>query len=404
MGEQVLYRRRGIRLTTESLEIRGGGVYPLQVLQGVTVREEHPSRRGPVICMLAGLFPPLFPLLPVGVIWLARQKSTYWLSLQTEYGTVEPLAMNKAHLLQELQVAIAAALESQVLSPESNRRDRLRQQLLELAQHKGGEISVTDGVLATGCGFGEVKALLDDMLASGYVQLDNHWETGVVIYRFPELLAASAPRSTPTAQPTPEQLRQQLLQAAQSYGGQLSVTQGVLVTGQSFATIQALLAEMVASGYGQAAQDGETGVQVYCFPELTTIAAPVARTPVENWPVGTSPAAKPPTLNMAPPPAPPLPDRGAADLADRSAPLPLGANSADPANVLPSPSPETSPPPPFLASDPAVPPTARPAAPPATTDKAPAPSLDRSVQNFKRLTRELLRELRAALDSIVGSP
>jgi len=271
MAETLLYRKRGIRLTTETLEIRGGGVYPLQSIRGVTVREERPNRKGPVICIALGFVPPLVPLMFVGVIWLLRQRSAAWLSLQTAYGTVEPLGMAKPQILQELQGEIVAALEARSLPQQSqNRVDRLRQKLLEVAQRKGGEISVTDGVLATGCGFEEVKGLLDAMLASGYVQLDNHWETGVVIYRFPELWAEPGPRSPGSSQPSLEDLRQDLLRAAQTYGGRLSLTQGVLATGQSFGIVQDLLGEMVGSGAVQLREE-DGGAKVYVFPELGAI-------------------------------------------------------------------------------------------------------------------------------------
>ncbi|MGA1285018.1 MAG: DUF6232 family protein, partial [Prochlorothrix sp.] len=270
MAETLLYRKRGIRLTTETLEIRGGGVYPLQSIRGVTVREERPDRKGPILCLVLGVM--VWPLIPIGVIWLLRQRSAYWLSLETEYGTVEPLGMAKPQIVQELQGAIAEALEARSLPQKSQSRlDRLRQTLLEVAQRKGGEISVTDGVLATGCGFEEVKGLLDAMLASGYVQLDNHWETGVVIYRFPELLTEASVRSPEGSQPSPEALRQDLLKAAQASGGRLSITQGVLATGQSFGIVQDVLGEMLGSGYVKLMEE-EGGGKVYVFPELGAIA------------------------------------------------------------------------------------------------------------------------------------
>lgn len=66
-------------------------------------------------------------------------------------------------------------------------RERRMRQLLEAAQEHGGAISVTQGVAATGLSFEEVEELLTDMLASGYVDVDNHPDTGVVVYRFTEL-------------------------------------------------------------------------------------------------------------------------------------------------------------------------------------------------------------------------
>ena len=61
------------------------------------------------------------------------------------------------------------------------------QHLLEAAMQHGGVLTVTQGVAATGMSFSEVEAHLRDMVAEGYVDVDNHPETGVVIYRFTEL-------------------------------------------------------------------------------------------------------------------------------------------------------------------------------------------------------------------------
>ncbi len=73
-----------------------------------------------------------------------------------------------------------------VPSPASPREEKMRR-LLEAAEERGGAISVTQGVSATGMSFEEVEDLLTDMLASGYVDVDNHPDTGVVLYRFTEL-------------------------------------------------------------------------------------------------------------------------------------------------------------------------------------------------------------------------
>lgn len=65
-------------------------------------------------------------------------------------------------------------------------KDVMRE-LLEEAERHGGAISVTQGVAATGLPFSEVEDRLQEMVASGYIDVDNHPETGVVVYRFTEL-------------------------------------------------------------------------------------------------------------------------------------------------------------------------------------------------------------------------
>lgn len=61
------------------------------------------------------------------------------------------------------------------------------QVLLRAAQRNGGALTVTQGVAATGLGFPEVEELLREMVAKGYVDVDNAPDSGVVVYRFPEL-------------------------------------------------------------------------------------------------------------------------------------------------------------------------------------------------------------------------
>lgn len=61
------------------------------------------------------------------------------------------------------------------------------QALLVAAERNGGAVSVTQAVAATGLSFSEAERMLRDMVADGYVDVDNAPGSGVVIYRFPEL-------------------------------------------------------------------------------------------------------------------------------------------------------------------------------------------------------------------------
>ena len=67
----------------------------------------------------------------------------------------------------------------------------LRLKLLEAAMVRGGAISVTEGVAATGAGFEEVEETLRGLVEAGYVDVDNAPNTGVVIYRFTEFSTPS---------------------------------------------------------------------------------------------------------------------------------------------------------------------------------------------------------------------
>jgi hypothetical protein len=59
--------------------------------------------------------------------------------------------------------------------------------LLHAAEARGGKLSVTQGVMATGLSFTEVEMLLKEMLKTGYVDIGNDPETGIVMYEFHEL-------------------------------------------------------------------------------------------------------------------------------------------------------------------------------------------------------------------------
>jgi len=66
-------------------------------------------------------------------------------------------------------------------------REHLTVKLLKAAAVRDGKLSVTQGVMDTGASFPEVEGALKDLVKSGYVHVDNHPVTGVIIYEFVEL-------------------------------------------------------------------------------------------------------------------------------------------------------------------------------------------------------------------------
>ena len=62
--------------------------------------------------------------------------------------------------------------------------------LVQAAAQYGGKLSVTQGVMATGKSFEEVERALDEMVKSGYVDVTNDENTGVVVYNFGQLEAS----------------------------------------------------------------------------------------------------------------------------------------------------------------------------------------------------------------------
>jgi TM2 domain-containing membrane protein YozV len=73
---------------------------------------------------------------------------------------------------------------SQVYHPQGN---QLLVKLIEAAESRGGMLTVTQGVKATGASFSEVETALREMVKSGYVRIDNDPITGAVTYYFHEL-------------------------------------------------------------------------------------------------------------------------------------------------------------------------------------------------------------------------
>lgn len=65
--------------------------------------------------------------------------------------------------------------------------ESLRIKLLAAAAERKGQLSVTEGVMATGKAFDVVEAELDAMAKSGYVGISNDPDTGMVVYTFGQL-------------------------------------------------------------------------------------------------------------------------------------------------------------------------------------------------------------------------
>ena len=66
-------------------------------------------------------------------------------------------------------------------------REQLMLKLINAASARGGKLSVTQAVMDTEASFAEVEATLKEMVKSGYLCIDNHPDTGVVLYDFIEL-------------------------------------------------------------------------------------------------------------------------------------------------------------------------------------------------------------------------
>jgi hypothetical protein len=213
MSGQLYYNKRGIRITDNHFMVHGG-TYPLSNITDAGIRIEAPRRLGPLACLLSGMIllstpfmnlwlglllgaPLGIPLLIIGLVWLNLQKPVHWLIIQTAMGRCDLYGSRDDKEVREIQGALVSAIAQGVLPSSSDQgftrqpsvtltREALRVRLLKAAQANQGLLSVTEGVLETGASFTEVEATLRDMVRAGYVSIDNHPETGIVLYRFLE--------------------------------------------------------------------------------------------------------------------------------------------------------------------------------------------------------------------------
>ena len=88
-------------------------------------------------------------------------------------------------LAQQPQPAVVLAQQPQPAVAEEPKD--LQTLLLHEAEKRDGRLTVTHGVMATGKTFKEVEACLGEMVSSGYVDVDNEPESGVVVYVFAEM-------------------------------------------------------------------------------------------------------------------------------------------------------------------------------------------------------------------------
>ena len=95
--------------------------------------------------------------------------------------------VDEANLLEEARARRAE---------EHSRPARTPQQLLlDAAMREGGKLTVTQAAMITGYSFQQAEQLLREMVASGYVDVGNEPESGVIVYLFPELQARARLRA-----------------------------------------------------------------------------------------------------------------------------------------------------------------------------------------------------------------
>ena len=81
----------------------------------------------------------------------------------------------------------ATLFDQPAVAAEVN-QDTLMVQLLKLAKFHGGQLTVTQAVMETGESFETIQSELKTMVKSGYADITNRSDSGVVVYEFPELM------------------------------------------------------------------------------------------------------------------------------------------------------------------------------------------------------------------------
>ncbi|ELR96332.1 TM2 domain-containing protein [Gloeocapsa sp. PCC 73106] len=66
-------------------------------------------------------------------------------------------------------------------------QDQLMVILAKAAHKKQGKLSLTEAVIETDISFTKAEVALEEMVKRGYISVENHPETGVVIYNFADL-------------------------------------------------------------------------------------------------------------------------------------------------------------------------------------------------------------------------
>jgi TM2 domain-containing membrane protein YozV len=121
------------------------------------------------------------------LILIPEMVKTNNLRLRQQYGSLleqNPIAVT---IEQARRAEFAGVRSPKLFKQNSTSQQQATIKLLKAAEARGGKISVTQGVLETGLTFQQIETLLKEMLRSGYVEIANDPETGVVLYEFHEL-------------------------------------------------------------------------------------------------------------------------------------------------------------------------------------------------------------------------
>lgn len=123
-------------------------------------------------------------LLTFGLFGIGQFLDLFRMKALTRDANIRDGYLPHPRFVQRLQSpAPAPTIPASSSSPQPT----IMQVLLRAAADNGGALTVTQAVAATGLTFEKTEELLREMVAKGYVDVDNAPYSGVVVYRFPEL-------------------------------------------------------------------------------------------------------------------------------------------------------------------------------------------------------------------------
>jgi hypothetical protein len=115
MPESMFYEKGGVRITKCLFEVNTTQ-YQIRNINTVAIDKENPNRKGPIVCIVIGVF--LLAayglgllIIGLGIWWWISQKPIYRLALDTSSGRVQGVSSQSFDEIAEIRSALNAAME-----------------------------------------------------------------------------------------------------------------------------------------------------------------------------------------------------------------------------------------------------------------------------------------------------
>ncbi|TAG94069.1 MAG: hypothetical protein EAZ09_12255 [Oscillatoriales cyanobacterium] len=113
MADSLFYDKGGVRITRTIFEVPGTQ-YQIRNINSVTLFTGTPDRRGPIICIVIGVFTLIavfgILLIALGIWWWNSQKPTYIIRMNTSARDVDGYESPNLQEIKEIHAALNAAM------------------------------------------------------------------------------------------------------------------------------------------------------------------------------------------------------------------------------------------------------------------------------------------------------